>query len=100
LTFMNAMPLHILKEMAFTASAIDAHRAKELGVVNHVVPADEIEEFTYRMVAQIARNSPLSVSVMKEEIRILAGAHATTPRMFERLQGLRRTVYDSRDYQE
>jgi methylmalonyl-CoA decarboxylase len=37
---------------------------------------------------------------MKEEIRILAGAHTTTPRMFERLQGLRRAVYDSHDYQE
>lgn len=32
--------------------------------------------------------------------RRLAGAHAITPDAFERLQGLRRTVYDSADYVE
>ena len=37
---------------------------------------------------------------MKEEIRLLAGAHSVTPELFEQIQGLRRIVYDSRDYQE
>ncbi len=100
LTFMNAMPLHILREMAFTADPIDAHRAENLGIVNHVVPTDEIEAFTYRIARHIVANSPLSVSVIKEQLRTLAGAYALTPSMFERVQGLRRVVYDSRDYQE
>jgi methylmalonyl-CoA decarboxylase len=100
LTFLNSIPLHILREMVFTAQPIDAYRAANLGMVNHVVPADEIDEFTYRIAGQIAKNSPLSVSVMKEELRILAGAHTITPHMFERIQGLRRVVYDSHDYLE
>ena len=37
---------------------------------------------------------------MKEQLRILAGAHPMTPQGFERVQGLRRVVYDSEDYQE
>ena len=37
---------------------------------------------------------------MKEQLRILAGAHPMTPQGFERVQGLRRVVYDSADYQE
>jgi methylmalonyl-CoA decarboxylase len=37
---------------------------------------------------------------MKEELRLLAGAHSITPELFERIQGLRRIVYDSHDYQE
>ena len=37
---------------------------------------------------------------MKEELRLLAGARSITPELFERIQGLRRIVYDSRDYQE
>jgi methylmalonyl-CoA decarboxylase len=100
LTFMNAIPLHVLKEMAFTADGIDAERAAELGMVNHVVPAEEIEAFTDGIARRIAANSPLSISVMKEQMRLLAAAYSITPGMFERLQGLRRVVYDSRDYQE
>jgi methylmalonyl-CoA decarboxylase len=37
---------------------------------------------------------------MKEEMKVLANAHSLSPLGFERIQGLRRIVYDSRDYQE
>ena len=37
---------------------------------------------------------------MKEQLRILAGAHPMSPQGFERIQGLRRVVYDSHDYAE
>ena len=37
---------------------------------------------------------------MKEQLRILAGAHPMSPQGFERVQGLRRVVYDSADYRE
>ena len=50
---------------------------------------------------EIAANAPpLSVAVMKEQLRTLAGARPMTPQGFERVQGLRRVVYDSADYQE
>jgi len=48
----------------------------------------------------MAHNSPLAIGVMKEQLRILAGAHALSPQDFERIQGLRRVVYSSRDYAE
>ena len=37
---------------------------------------------------------------MKEQLRILAGAHTMSPEDFERIQGLRRVVYNSQDYAE
>ena len=52
------------------------------------------------MANDIAANAPLSISVMKEQLRILAGAHPMSPQGFERIQGLRRLVYDSEDYIE
>jgi methylmalonyl-CoA decarboxylase len=100
LTFMNACSLRIAKEMAFTARPITADRAERLGIVNHTVPADRFEGFTYDLARQIADNAPLAVAVMKEQLRMLAGAHSMTPRRFERVQGLRRVVYDSEDYAE
>jgi methylmalonyl-CoA decarboxylase len=100
LTFLNAATLRIVKEMAFTAMPIGAERAGHLGMINHVVPIERLEAFTYEFATQIAQNAPLSISVMKEQLRILAGAHPMSPQGFERVQGLRRIVYDSRDYQE
>lgn len=100
LTFLNASSLRIVKEMAFTAKPIGAERAERLGIVNHVVPADKLEAFTYDVAGDIAENAPLSISVMKAQLGMLAGAHPMSPRRFERIQGLRRVVYDSEDYEE
>jgi methylmalonyl-CoA decarboxylase len=100
LTFLNACSLRVAKEMAFTAKPISAERAERLGIINHMVPIEQLEVFTYEMAREIAQNAPLSVSVMKEQLRMLAGAHPMSPRRFERVQGLRRIVYDSEDYAE
>lgn len=100
LTFMNAISLHIVKEMAFTGSPMKAERAERLGIVNHVVSRQELRRHTYEIAKQIVRNSPLSIAVMKEELNLLANAHDLSPLMFERIQSLRRVVYNSQDYQE
>jgi methylmalonyl-CoA decarboxylase len=100
LNFLNSVPLAIVKEMVFTAAPISAERALNAGLVNHVAPIDELEKLTFAMADQIARNSPLVVSCMKEELRIISNASPMSPDTFERIQGLRRASYDSADYQE
>jgi methylmalonyl-CoA decarboxylase len=100
LTLLNSVPLPVAREMLFTAQPIPASQALNLGVINHIKPADEITGFVFGLAAHIAANAPLSVSVMKEELRLLAGAHSVTPDLFEKIQGLRRVVYDSADYRE
>lgn len=100
LTVMNASNMRIAKEMAFTAAPIGAERAERLGMINEVVPPEALESTGMALARQIAANAPLSVSVMKEQLRILAGAHPMSPQGFERIQGLRRLVYDSADYRE
>jgi methylmalonyl-CoA decarboxylase len=100
LTFLNVSSLHAVKEMAFTARPIGADRALTLGLINHQQPAESITDFCQEMARGIAKLAPLAIAVMKEELRVLASAHAITPRMFERVQGLRRKVYDGTDYIE
>lgn len=100
LTFLNAAHIHIAKEMLFTAQPIPADRLERMGIINHVMAAGELEAFTYDTARTIAQNAPLSISVMKEQLRILAGAHTMSPQDFERIQGLRRVVYNSHDYSE
>ncbi len=100
LTFMNACPMRIVKEMVFTAKPISAQRAESLAIINHLVPSEDLEPFTQAIADTIAQNAPLSISVMKEQLRMLAGAHPMSPRRFERVQGLRRIVWESEDYEE
>ncbi len=100
MTFMSAASLRIVKELAFTAAPISAERAERIGMINHVIPDQELDAFTLGMATTIANNAPLSIAVMKEQLRVLAGAKPLTPRGFEKVQGLRRIVYDSQDYHE
>jgi methylmalonyl-CoA decarboxylase len=100
MNFMSAASLRIVKELAFTAAPIVASRAEHVGMINHVIPGESLEAFTLEMARTIAANAPLSIGVMKEQLRVLAGAKPLSPRGFEEVQGLRRVVYDSMDYQE
>jgi methylmalonyl-CoA decarboxylase len=100
LHFMNRMGLNIAKEMFFTADLIPAERAERVGIINYLVPAEKLVDFTISLAKRIASRSALSVSVIKEQFRVLSGAHPLTPEAFERIQGLRRRVYDSHDYEE
>jgi methylmalonyl-CoA decarboxylase len=100
LHFINIMGVNIAKEMFFTAEPLSAEQASKAGLLNHLVDASVLEEFTYDMAMKITKNSPLSIGVIKEQIRLLASAHPLSPLTFERIQGLRRTVYDSKDYGE
>jgi len=98
--FINALGMNMVKEMFFTARPIDAERALQLGILNRLVPASELESVTYDLAHAIVANSPLSISVVKEQLRILGNAHPLSPETFERIQSLREAVFDSHDYAE
>ena len=70
------------------------------GVLNRGVPVEELEGTTADLAADIASGSPMVHQTMKEELRVLANAHPMTPEAHERIQALRRDVYDSEDYRE
>ncbi len=98
--FVSAMGTHIAKEMFFTAQPISAQRAYEVGILNHIVQPEVLEAFTTHFAARITENSPIAIRVMKEQLRILGNSYPMSPETHERIQGLRRMVYDSSDYQE
>ncbi len=64
------IPLALAYEMALTAEPIDAARAFQLGLVNQVVPGEEVIDAALHLAERIAKNAPLAVrtskSVMKQ----------------------------------
>jgi methylmalonyl-CoA decarboxylase len=89
-----------IKEMLFTTQPFPAAWLRDAGLVNRVVPAAELEAATRELCARILQNSPTVLAILKEELRVLSEAHPINPEAFERIQSLRRAVYNSADYQE
>lgn len=100
LDFMRRLPLNLVKEMFFTAAPVKAVEAHKWGILNHLVAADELENFTYGMARLIASKAPLVIAVVKEQLRVLAEAEPIAPAVMERIEELRRMVAHSDDYTE
>jgi methylmalonyl-CoA decarboxylase len=100
LNLMQAVSLPVIKEMLFRARPITALEAHDAGLVNHVAPATELDKVLGEITADILRNSPLVIALLKEQLQVLAAASPLSPATFERIQGMRREIYDSDDYQE
>jgi methylmalonyl-CoA decarboxylase len=100
LHFLGRLPINLTKEMFFTATPLDAQRAKEWHVLNHLVESAELESVTLELAATMAAKSPLAIAVIKEQLRVLSDFQPIAAQMYERIQGLRREVYDSGDYLE
>jgi enoyl-CoA hydratase/carnithine racemase len=68
------LPVAIALEMAMTGDPIDAARALALGLVNQVVPADQLLDAALALADRIAANAPLAVryskSVMKRSAEV------------------------------
>lgn len=98
--FLTTAGMSLCKEMLFTAQPLPVQRLVDRGIVSHSVPKDQLESVTMELADQISRNSPLVISLLKEELRLLSISHNLGPETFERVQAMRRQVYDSADYQE
>jgi enoyl-CoA hydratase/carnithine racemase len=53
-------------EMLLTGEMVDANRAREIGLINSVVPEAELDEAVMTLAAGIAAKSPLTVAIGKE----------------------------------
>jgi len=96
--FIGVLPAHIIKEMLFTGDPISAQEARNLGLLNKLVEADQLEETTMALARTIASRAPLVVQLLKKELQRLTSGKTLSPDEFEELQGLRRRIYRSNDF--
>ncbi|MDE2397035.1 MAG: enoyl-CoA hydratase/isomerase family protein [Burkholderiales bacterium] len=78
---LDQLPYAIAMEMLLTGEAIDAETAARWGLVNKVVPADQLLDAAYAYARKIAANAPLAVQAAKEL--------AVRSREMDRVTGLR-----------
>lgn len=63
------IPYHIAMEMLLTGRWLDASEAARWGMINHVVPADQLMTEARKMAALIASGPPLVYAALKEIVR-------------------------------
>jgi enoyl-CoA hydratase/carnithine racemase len=86
------------KDILFSARAMEGREALAVGFVQRLLPAAELETFTYDYLGRVADNAPLSVRGAKQTVEAyLAGL---TPERRERLRALARESNESEDYRE
>jgi len=56
------------KEMLFTGEAVTAEEAFQLGMINHVVTADSLENFTLEMAEKIAKRPAMGLKLAKQSV--------------------------------
>jgi len=92
------VPPRIAMEILVTGEAMTAARAYEVGLVNRVVPPDELVPATRALAATIVDNAPLSVRAGKEMVYAVA-EHGRAD-AFKAAERIWEPVYLSQDAQE
>jgi enoyl-CoA hydratase len=68
-TLADRIPMAVALEMGLTGEPVSAARAREVGLVNRVVPADQVLAEALTLAQQIAENAPLAVTLTKKLMR-------------------------------
>jgi enoyl-CoA hydratase/carnithine racemase len=95
-TLGSRIPLSIALELLLTGKSIDAARAYALGLVNRVVPPDDVLACALTYAARIAENGPLGVAATKD----LARRRPPDAARAERLLEWQTLVFGSEDARE
>lgn len=88
------VPPRVAMEILLTGDPVDAQRAREIGLVNHVVPLGDLRSRTQELAERIAANAPLSVRAAKRT------AYLSRPDVYAAAEEIWAPVYRSRDAQE
>lgn len=68
----DSLPRHVslglALELLFTANPLEAHRAYEMGLVNRVVPPDQLMPTATAMAERICENAPLAIRATKQMV--------------------------------
>ncbi len=85
-------------EMILTGDTITAQDGLAMGLVNKVVPADQVMEQARALAERIAVNPPRSVRLAKRLLR--EGQHARLPDMLELSAAFQALAHETADHQE
>jgi enoyl-CoA hydratase/carnithine racemase len=98
--FIDVIGVARTRELFLTGRNLSAERAGEIGLVNEVVPGDQVEAASLGVAEEMAANAPLSTTGNKRAIESLARFPRLTPDQERELIELREACFASEDFRE
>lgn len=96
----NIAGVSVTKKILYTGRMFDSMEALEMGLVNQVVPVDQLEKVTYDLAHEIADNSALSVRATKLALASIIKARAVDRQIAEGMTQTRQALFESAEHQE
>ncbi|HJX12399.1 MAG TPA: enoyl-CoA hydratase-related protein [Dehalococcoidales bacterium] len=96
----NLVGVSATRELLYTGRLVDAGRARDIRLVDEVVPADRLATVTYDLAREIAGNSPISVRGTKKMISRLLDSQSISPVTREEFLELQKQAAASQDLRE
>jgi len=86
------------KDILYSARTVDAPEALDIGLIQRLLPASELERYTYDYLRTVAANAPLSVRGTKAQVQAIFEGVSEAHR--GRLRALSLETFESEDYRE
>lgn len=98
--FVQTIGLQSTREMFFTGRSYQGEQLKRLGLVNDVVPRDDLPAVTGRLADEIASHAPLALKGTKRVLNLLQQSMSLSNSGVEEAQALVVKAFASEDLQE
>lgn len=90
--------LNVAKELVYTGERVEADRAKELGLVNRVFPAEEFDERADELVAEIAAGPTVALRESKQLLN--QGIDSSLDQAIRNEASAQAAVFETEDHRE
>jgi enoyl-CoA hydratase/carnithine racemase len=98
--FIQVLGLKSTRELFYTGRTYEGHRLKELGLVDYLLPRNELEAFTYQMAAEIATNAPLALKGTKRILNLLLNSNRPSEQYQREAETITEAAFLSEDLKE
>lgn len=98
--FVQVIGLKHTREIFFTGRTYNGKRLKEMGLVDYLVPREELETFTLRMAEDIAANAPLALRGTKRVLNLLLQASRPDKDSLAEAESIAEAAFLSEDLKE
>lgn len=100
LDFYNLIGPGNTKELFFTGSLYSALEAKEMGLINRIVPLSDLKETVYSIAKEISHNAPLAIQGTKYCVNKFSESTCRNSEIMDECIQLREKIFTSQDIKE
>jgi len=98
--FIQTIGLNSTREIFFTGRTYQGQRLKELGLLDYLIPADEVESYTFQLAGEIAANAPLALRGTKRVINLILQSYALDESSTVEAESITEAAFLSEDLKE